>query len=220
MIFGTISPKIFIKFYPEKYRKRGYALLSGLLLFVFTSIIASFIPDNAEETFESTNNHANFDVSINQDSIVDTTNSPAKRKKPTTWKYEYSVDRMTDDTIRFATTRSNNYEEFDFPYQGGSTVNMTLRKRNGKNEIYFRVINGQIMSSYNSDEYVRIRFDKSQPVTYYFNSADDGSSDYAFINNSNQLINKIKNSKLIAVEIPFYQEGRRVFYFSVEDLEW
>lgn len=207
LIFGLISPKTFLKFMPSKYQNRAKSSLLGCFIMIVSSILAASVPESMTN-----------EPILNEP--VDSLASVPKSEEKSPWIYEHNIDKMTDDTIFYATSRSNNYEEFDFPYSGGSTVNLILRKKKNKNEVIFRVINGQIMSSYNSSDYVRIRFDNSQPESFYYNSADDGSADCAFINQSNALLKKIKESKLLAVEIPFFQEGRRVFYFSVEKLVW
>lgn len=91
---------------------------------------------------------------------------------------------------------------------------------NGKNEVILQITKGQFMTSISGSEYVRFKFDGGEPIKYYFNGSSDGDSTYAFINQSNALIKKIKDAKEIKIDVPLFQEGRPVFNFSVSGLKW
>ena len=52
---------------------------------------------------------------------------------------------------------------------------------------------------------------------------DNHSSEALFImydKTEDKIINQIKSSKKLIVEVPFYQEGKKQFTFNVSDLEW
>src|SRR5690606_28688053 len=101
------------------------------------------------------------------------------------WTYKSDKDPMTDKERFFATTRSLNMFQFDFPYEGGSFLYLTIRKMNGKDEVILKIDKGQFGNSYTNN--VEIRFDENNPISYSFNTAADGSSDYIFLSSSKQI---------------------------------
>ena len=50
--------------------------------------------------------------------------------------------------------------------------------------------------------------------------SEDGSSDILFFNNEFTLLKKIKKSKKMVVEVPFYQNGVKQFEFKIRNLLW
>ena len=51
------------------------------------------------------------------------------------WQYETSKDEMRGIESKFATTVSTNTVNFDFPYNGGSKLILTLRKRGSEVDV-------------------------------------------------------------------------------------
>ena len=89
-------------------------------------------------------------------------------------------------------------------------------------DVLIQITKGQIVGNeYNGSNYVTVRFDDNAPKKYYFNDAEDGSSDVVFINKHSEFIKQCKQAKDIKVEIPLYQAGRPVFSFHVDEpLTW
>lgn len=209
-IIGMISPSAALFFMKNKEkRKRGLVFkiyFTAFFFFPLLSVITSPEMKNVSEVEET----------IKEDNIIE----PVQEIKKEDWKYTSSIDKMTNDSIKYAYVTSNNYEEFKFPYNGGSYMNLWIRKKDGRNDVYFQISNGQFLTSYDNSEYIRVSFDDSKPVTYYFSSAADGSADIIFVNNVSAFLKRLKTAKLIKVDFPMYQEGRPVFYFSVSNLNW
>lgn len=139
------------------------------------------------------------------------------------WNYSTETDEMNDSKSRFASLTSDNSIEFDFPYNGGSTMYLTVRymKKYGT-DVILKISSGQFLcNEYNGTNYVRVRFDDGAATKFNTLEPSDGSTDQLFLSNAKKFISLAKKAKIIKVEAPFYQEGNRVFTFSVDKpLEW
>ena len=68
---------------------------------------------------------------------------------------------------------------------------------------------------------VKVRFDGGKAMTFTTTEPSDNSSDMLFLSSVQKFINHAKRAKKILIEAPFYQEGNRVFTFTVDKpLEW
>jgi len=139
------------------------------------------------------------------------------------WETNTSIDEMTGTENIWKSLTSDNTHNFDFPYEGGSKLKLTVRymKKYG-NDVLLKISSGQILcSEYNGTNYVNIRFDDGEPMRFYTKEPSDYSSDYVFLSNPSKFINKAKKAKTIKVEIPIYEEGRPIFTFTVDEpLTW
>ena len=137
------------------------------------------------------------------------------------WEYDNSEDEMRGETSYFASNESINTVELQFPYQGGTKLNILLRDnaKNGK-DIMFIVNKGQIFCSY-QDCHVNIKFDDGNVQRYETSEAEAGSSEVLFLtNNISGFVKKLKNSKTVTIEVNFYNHGAEQFKFDVSGLEW
>lgn len=141
---------------------------------------------------------------------------------PEGWTRSEETDPMNDSKSVFVSVTSDNSNKLDLPY-GDAYVTLTVRrmKKYGV-DVIVKSSSGQIYGSeYNGDNYVTIRFDSNKPVRFYFNEASDGSSDVVFLRKRTAFIQAAKKAHEITVEVPYYQGGRQVFYFTTPDpLEW
>lgn len=135
-----------------------------------------------------------------------------------TWEYRTETNSMGDEQ-KFYSVSSTDLVYLDFPYEGGSSGTITIRKKNGRiDAIMFLVSQGQIHTEYEGN-YFRIRFDEEKPVNWSMSESATGSSDIMFFDNETALLNKIKKSKKVALEVPFYQNGCKHFVFNTENLK-
>jgi hypothetical protein len=150
---------------------------------------------------------------------VDSTNSINKKhkKEVENWSYTSDVDKMTSQEISFATCESINTADFKFPYDGGSSFQLTIRKESNKRYVTLSVSKGQFVGNYNSN--IRVKFDNNKVENYNYVEPNDGSSDVIFINNESKFINKLKKATILKIEAEFYQEGRIVIEFNVAGLK-
>lgn len=135
------------------------------------------------------------------------------------WYYFETKDELRGGTTYFARVTSDNKVDFDFPYNGGSRLTMTIRKSpQYGTDVYFEISKGQYTCGlYNCKG--AISFDgASEGLT--LTTPDDHSSDILFATYGEAIIRKLKQSDRTIVELPFFQEGNRQFTFDTSELEW
>lgn len=192
-----------------------FSVLSCLAILMVMSYACG---NNAEKSENET-----FDVSEKIDSIKkESLKSVFSDGENNGWNYVEEKDEMTDGISKFATIVSENSEELDFPY-GNVFAKIAVRKtKRYGTDVMIMVSSGQIFGNdYNNDNYIMVRFDENQPIKYYFAETSDGSSEVVFVKKVNDFIQRAKKANAIKVEIPFFNDGRRIFCFStVEKLKW
>jgi hypothetical protein len=135
-----------------------------------------------------------------------------------TWEYDSKTDKM-GSTTQVAGVLANDLVNLEFPYNGGSQAKLLIRKENGPTEILFVIDKGQIDTDMDGT-YIKIKFDDEAPKKWSMSTSSDGSRDVLFFNNETALLKKIKESKKIVLEVPFYQNGSQQFVFNTADLKW
>ena len=147
---------------------------------------------------------------------------PEAASEPATrWQYSEETDEMTDKTNYFAQIGSENTADFDFPYEGGSKLWLTLRNHAeyGK-DICIQISRGQFNANIIDGQTVTLRFDDEKPFTVTGMPASDGSMDLLFLRNYKKIAEKLKTAKKLLIKVEFFQEGNRTFTFDVEGLQW
>lgn len=152
-------------------------------------------------------------------SLVDTALAAIEPPKQE-WSYWDDEDKMTSKKTYYASIEANEKLEFDFPYNGGTTATLTIRKKPGETDVYIQFSKAQLLiDSYDGSDY-RIRFDNNPPSTYTFLGASDHSSDIAFVQNTSRFIRNLKQHKKVIVEMQFYKEGSRAIEFNIAGFKW
>lgn len=202
--------------------KKGGCLKLGLIgfgVFMLIGVIAN-IGDNSNSNSQNRNSDSITVDSVETDDISTASQEYNQLKS---WNYFTDTDEMNDSKSRFASLVSDNTVNFDFPYQGGSSLSLIVRymKKYGT-DVYIKISSGQfICNEYQGTNNVRVRFDDAAPIKFSTNEPSDGSSDMLFLNNAKKFIKLAKQAKTIKIEAPFYQEGNRIFTFTVDKpLEW
>lgn len=184
---------------------RGFIPLFVLVLVIIVSVASS---DEGSSTNES------------KEQVV-AANAETKSGQKTKWEYNESADEMSEKTTFFATLTSDNEVNFDFPYDGGSSLSITVRQdpKYGK-DVYFRISKGQFSNSYNGS--VSVKFDNGSIEKYNCSGSSDADTGILFLNgNVSSFIKKLKTAKQIKVQASFFQEGDRTFTFTTPvGLEW
>lgn len=153
--------------------------------------------------------------------VIDTAlygNMPTEVEKKT-WSLLTEQDKMDDSKSYWYSLQSDNYANFDFPYEGDSYLTITVRwmKKYGY-DVLLEITKGQMVGNeYNGTNYVRVRFDGGKVQKFYYNEPNDGSSNLVFLRNAQKFIEKCKNAKDIIIEQEFYQEGVHQFKFHVDE---
>lgn len=138
------------------------------------------------------------------------------------WIYKNAKDEMRGQEAKFATTVSTNSVDFDFPYNGGSKLILTLRKSGNETDVMVTVSKGQILCEIRGCE-TAFKFDTGAVQTITMTEPDNHASDVLFVmhdKTEDKIINHLKTSKKLIIEVPFYQEGKKQFTFDVSSLKW
>lgn len=142
--------------------------------------------------------------------------------KPKNWQYKTTKDDMRGTTTNFATTVSTNTVNFDFPYNGGSKLLLTLRETGNQKDVIVTISKGQILCGIRGCD-LSFKFNDGAVQSITMSEPDNHSSEALFVmydKTEDKIISQIKSSKKLVVEVPFYQEGRKQFTFDVSGLEW
>lgn len=186
--------------------KQVLAILGGAVLLSATTNCSSTREQNT--SFDSTSTELIDSVSV--------------ENAEQDYVYSEKIDEMTDAKIKFASIRSENTVELNFPY-GECALTYCVRKNsNGVNDVYLILSSGQFSGGeYDGSNYVMVRFDDFPATKYTFSEAADGSSDVIFLNNTKDFIKRAKKATKIKIEAPLFQEGNRLFRFSAsKPLAW
>lgn len=180
--------------------KKGCLIAIGV--FFLLGIIGSMFSDDEKEQSKP---------KVNSKENVETKNENTKTK----WVYSEYKDEMTEKVSYFASITSDNSVDFEFPYNGGSDLKITVRKdpKYGK-DVYFQISKGQFANAVLGGK-ISVKFDDGEIETYNCNGADDGSGDILFLTAKlDTFISKLKKSNKIKIQASFFQEGDRTFTFS------
>ena len=192
------------------------------LLGIVCVILAIAVTNSCYNATKSNANETDTVAVVNDTIAVDSVGSLDSEVK-NGWDYESEVDEMDGSTTKTAIVVSSNVVDFDFPYNGGSTLNICVRhtKKYGT-DVMIGVSKGQFNSNeYNGTNYVTVRFDNDAPIKFTTVEPADNSSDVLFLQNPKKFIKLAKNAKTIKIEASFFTEGSRVFTFNTnKPLEW
>lgn len=134
------------------------------------------------------------------------------------WAVRTGKDAMTDDELTTISLRSANSVAFEFPYktQGGSYLNMTVRKKAGELDVMFRIDKGQILCS-SLDCKFTLRIDDRPVQTWTGLPSATHHSDLMFVRDAVALERIIMNGGRLRIGIDFFRQGTRVFEFDPKD---
>ena len=160
---------------------------------------------------------------VSSNVVEDNTSTVYAPPTKATWFIITGDDEMTDTKNIWAEITSDNYISQDFPYEGMTRAEITVRymKKFGY-DVLIKITQGQIDGrEYYGTDYITARFDEGTPKKYFFNESADGSSNVVFLRNKSDFIKQCKRAKDIKIDVPIYQSGRPVFNFHVDEpLVW
>jgi len=137
------------------------------------------------------------------------------------WEYSETADKVRGATTYIAGLESLNSVNLAPPYDGGSTVRLSVRKHpEWGTDVYFRLSSGQLLCNSYSGCYATVRFDDRAAERFNLNEPSDNSSDMVFVQGSTRFIRELKRSKHVVVELEIYEGGRPQFEFDVAGLKW
>ena len=149
---------------------------------------------------------------------TDNTAAPAATSG-TSWTYQTTKDEVRNTTDSYASIVSDNKVDFDFPYDGGSTLQMTVRHDHTGDNILLVISKGQFVCGIENCK-GEMNIDGTPRHLTLLRPAD-GSSDTLFVSRPAEIIKALESAKKVIVELPFFQAGNRQFTFtSAGGLEW
>lgn len=198
-------------------RTVGFGCLGLLVLAFIGSLLGSGASTNNSVTLDSTNEAENALTAADSNSIAGT--SSTITESVSDWSTNTAHDEVRGKTIYYASVGSANEVEFDFPYNGGSTLRMTVRRHpKYGDDVYFDISKGQFICGIETC-HGTINYGDG-PRTLSLAEPEDNSSDTLFASNGSAVIANLKKAKHVIVEVPFYQEGNRQFTFETKGLVW
>jgi len=191
----------------------------ALILFIVLIAQCSTTPTN-NAVMNADENLAALDVNATDLNSLDTNATAEVPTAPTGWAYDTSDDELRGEKIYRASMESSNSVSFDFPYNGGSTLRMTVRRHpEYGQDVIFVISKGQFTCGVD-DCAGTINFG-SGAESIALVEPSDNASDTLFAANADYVIGQLKKSKKVIVELPFYQEGNRQFTFDTPaKLKW
>ena len=134
------------------------------------------------------------------------------------WRYNTYTDEASGKSASRALLSSENTVTLSFPYGDPQKGTIVIRQHPRWGfDAFFKIESGQIVSQGGWDSnQITIRFDGGGAETWYYNKAQDGSSDVIFLRNKETFERRLKNSRMIYVTPTLYGSGQRTFKFKVK----
>lgn len=150
--------------------------------------------------------------------VSDAVESAVAAAPESKWRYSRRRDELRGKDINSARITSENTTRLSFPY---GTVRLHIQVRQHPQwgqDVIFHVDEGQVLCRYDGCAGM-ISFDgKAEKLT--LNESADHDSKTVFAAYAPAIIRKLRASKKVIVELPFYQDGNRQFTFETRGLEW
>lgn len=148
-------------------------------------------------------------------------NAGGSATEPSRWSYREDRDEMRNRTDKFAETVSENEQDFDFPYNGGSHVTLRLQKfRSNNTDAIFQIDKGQFICHSFTGGRISVKFDNGPIRRFGCNEPSDGDTTTIFVEPAGPFLTALRKSSTVTLEAEFYQEGVRQFTFKTEGLRW
>lgn len=141
-------------------------------------------------------------------------------QKTSDWNYYDLDDKMSGNKAYYAAIESPENLDLKDPYSGKTTATLTIRKREGANNAYFEISQGQLIDANITGGRIRIKFDDKKPESFEVSGAKDLSSNILFINSPGVLISKLKKAKKIIIEVSIYDNGIHNVEFNTSGFVW
>jgi hypothetical protein len=154
--------------------------------------------------------------SANKQSTSLSTNRPSAQAA--TWRYEKTTDK-TGNPVYKASLLSSNVLQFPYPYTGGSTATLGIRKGAETTYVYIEVSNGQFNRSFQAGSAL-VRFDGQAPITYSLSAAANGRANIVFFDEARLLINRFKTAKHVTIGVKFPGQATQTIEFRTAGLQW
>lgn len=137
------------------------------------------------------------------------------------WTYRKSADEMTGKSKEFATIKSKNSLDLNFPYKGKNFGEIILRRHQDNGEsIIISIDKGQIIC-FETPCSIQMRFDDEAPISFNAVASSDFDQTVIFLWDKEKFITAANGAKQILVKLPLFQNGESILKFnSIKPLVW
>jgi hypothetical protein len=143
----------------------------------------------------------------------------ASASAPAQWAYRTTEDKMRATKAKFAEVKSTNKAQLGFPYRGGSTLRLILRKSSdAETTVVFFLDRGQLPC--HTDCKIAAKFDDEEVKDWEGTGPALSSSDAVFVDDAADFLTRLKTSKKVVVEVLLYDHGPSQFTFNIRGLKW
>ena len=146
----------------------------------------------------------------------DSRTSSAGQNAPVVKTVEWSFSEKTDDfdgkVTKFCIIESNDYIKAAI---GREKVMIQVRQKNNKNMDILVVTDGVVFGNMGDSNKVRLKFDDEQPFSVGYNESANGSASVIFLRSTSKIIDKLKKSKKLVIELPVFMESRQRASFDI-----
>lgn len=198
----------------------AYCFLGLIILSVFGAIVGGG-SGSSSHTSQSAQNTPVAAVAVPSGGATNSVaqEAPQPVEPEPNWYYQQDKDEMRNSTNFFARTTSKNTVYLDFPYSGGTQLEIILRKSAGTGDaVMLRVDKGQFLCGVYDCEIVA-KFDDRAIQTFEASRASGGSG-VLFISAYRNFTNNLKKSQRLTLEVYLFNRGSEQFTFDVSGLEW
>ncbi|QJD80198.1 hypothetical protein [Spirosoma rhododendri] len=186
------------------------------VLLIASSLLSSCRPGGkADSATTATTAPATVSASPGMEPPVAFTQPAVAATSPDAGRWLYEETR----TGYKAVTVSPTLLQFKFPYEGGSTASLTLRRRSGETHAYIEISKGQFNRSFQGGT-ARVRFDNRPAVSFPLVAAANGRANILFFGNEQQLIDELRTARRMVVTVEFAGQDTRDIRFNTADLRW
>jgi hypothetical protein len=208
--------------------RTGYSTLARIVSFSWLAFLVFFIalgPHSSPSTPSATTGSraSNGTKLVNAEATKGSSASPSPESATpgSSWSYSQDVDQMRNATTYYAQVTSDNELEFDFPYNGGATGKIVVRKSpvHGT-DVMLQMTKGQFICNSYSGDTIKAKFDNGPILRFGCGEPADATTGVLFIEGASKFIAALKSSKKVVLEAQFFQEGNRQLTFQTQGLEW
>jgi hypothetical protein len=127
---------------------------------------------------------------------------------------------MRGETTDYAEVTSDNELDFAFPYAGGSSGILMLRRRSRLTDVMLKIDKGQFICNPITGARIEARFDEGPIRRLRCSEPRDGSANLLFLAPEAALVAELRAAHRLTIEAEFYREGSQQLNFTVEGLKW
>ena len=228
ILFHIFAPlKILLFIIILKPLKSSNMIFSKKNIWIITAAISFVITQACNNSTSSTSNdpyllEGDTSIAFEGDTSIafagDNISTTDIKREYSKWEYSEEEDKMNSSKKYYASVEAKDKLNFDSPYSGGSTATLTVRRINGKNNVFLDVSKGQfVVRSYSR---IRLKFDDMKPSSFEISEPADYSNNTIFIMPYDKIVDLLKKHKTLLLEADFYQEGTRQMEFDISNFKW